>query len=313
MKRLSARNCHLTLACLFTILTACGCSPRIDCPAIADKVGKTDPQVKKFLDIFPNADVSPHTSRSFGEVFPDPRNQHVHVESKLADGYALLMSRSLRVESDGVAFDFEDQPWQYYLVLPNMGGSLPLNEAEFNALLAARGDLDSLRPFGMDFSLPPMDVKKVIDGVRKLYPPARELHEAFPDAWTQVDKPTFTQRGRFYSVADLADVTRPPPRDRVQLSVSHEILVAADGIGVELAAEPNKDISGQMSLYIDSAAGPGGNSTMVLTPEQFQKILAAKGTPAIVQRVWSERPRPERKPERPDGVLPDGKVVDRTP
>ena len=114
----------------------------------------------EFLDIFPNGDVSLDSSHGFRAPFPDPRNQHLRVRNELTDGYAVTMSRGLRVESDGVAFDFEDPSWQYYLVLPSTGAFRRRNEAEFDALLAVGGDLSSLKAFGMDFSLPPMDVAK---------------------------------------------------------------------------------------------------------------------------------------------------------
>jgi len=82
-------NGHLALVCVFTILLTSGCSPRIDRPAITDKIRKADTEVKRFLNVFPDADVSLHTARGFGEGFPDPRDQIVTVRSELSEGMAL--------------------------------------------------------------------------------------------------------------------------------------------------------------------------------------------------------------------------------
>ena len=71
-----------------------------------------------------------------------------------------------------------------------------------------------------------MDEKKVIDGVRKLSPLAVKLHEAFPNNWTKVNKLSYKQSGEFSSSAALGN--------GVELSVNHDIRVAADGFDVEL-------------------------------------------------------------------------------
>jgi hypothetical protein len=149
----------------------------------------------------------------------------------------------------------------------------------------------------MDFSLSPMDEKKVIDGVRKISPLAVKLHQAFPNSWTKVKKLSYKQSGEFSSTAALGK--------GIELSVRHDIRVAADGFNVELVTEPNEEISGRLSLYIPSAGGIGGKSWMDLTFEQFDRIVAAKGAPHVVRQVWSERPRP--KPQDMGTPDPDGK------
>ena len=197
------------------------------------------------------------------------------------------MSRYLYVESDGVTLEADDH-CNFILTTPNYEKHISLNATQFDALLAARGDLGSLKPFGMDFSLSPMDEARVIDGVRKLSPLAVKLHEAFPNNWTKVNKLTYKQSGKFSSSVEFAN--------EVELSVNHEIRVAADGFNVELVAEPNEEISGRLSLYIPSAGGIGGidgESSMDLTSDQFDRILAAKGAPRVVWQVWAERPRPK--------------------
>jgi hypothetical protein len=149
----------------------------------------------------------------------------------------------------------------------------------------------------MDFSLSPMDEKKVIDGVRKLSPLAVKLHQAFPNNWTKVNQLSYKQSGKFSSSAALGN--------GVELSVNHDIRVAADGFNVELVSEPNEEISGLLGLYIPSAGGIDGESSMDLTCEQFDRIVAAKGAPHGVRQVWSERPRP--KPQDMGTPGSDGK------
>jgi hypothetical protein len=212
------------------------------------------------------------------------------------------MSRYLYVESDGVTFEAEDH-CNFCLTTPNEEKHILLNARQFDALLAARGDLGSLKPFGMDFSLSPMDEEKVIDGLRKLSPLAVKLHEAFPNNWTKVNKLSYKQSGQFTSSAALAN--------GVELSVKHQIQVAADGISVELVAgDTGATPVSRIVLYIPSL--PGGrlvnltsDHSMDLTSDQFDRILAAKGAPHVVRKVWAERPSP--KPQDMGTPRPDGK------
>jgi hypothetical protein len=299
MMHVSIKVCRLPVACVFLVLATTGCSPSIDRPGIEEKLRKTDPEIKKFLNAFPNATVSFHTPRSMGQLVPDPRRPIVSVRKELPDGYGVGMSRRLYVDSDGVTFDADDHCY-FSLTTPNYEKHIRLNVHQFDALLAARGDLGSLKPFGVDFSLSHMDETKVIDGVRKLSPLAVKLHQAFPNNSTWVNKPTYRQSGKFSSSVFLAN--------GVELSVNHDIRVAADGFSVELVAESNKEIPGRLRLYVPSAGDIGsidGESSINLTSEQFNRIVAAKGASHVVRQVWSERPRP--KPQDMGTPDPDGK------
>jgi hypothetical protein len=145
------------------------------------------------------------------------------------------MWRSLQVEDDGVTFKV-DEGRGGYLGIPSYPHRIALDALQFDALLAARGDLGSLKPLGMDFSLTSMDEKKVIDGVRKLSPLAVKLHQAFPNNWTKANKLSYKQSGKFSSSAALGN--------GVELSVNRDIRVAADGFNVELVAEPHESRRG---------------------------------------------------------------------
>ena len=140
---------HLTGVCVFSILAVCGCSPRIDRPAIEANLRKTDPTIKKFLEAYPNADVSIRSRRSFGAIYDDPRIQHAYIRHELADGIAVSMSANLRVESDGVSFSFADdsQGWLCSLSSRSCSRNIFLSESQLKALLSAGGELASLKPF----------------------------------------------------------------------------------------------------------------------------------------------------------------------
>ena len=188
------------------------------------------------------------------------------------------MWRPLRVESDGVTFEFRYDPrWKYSLWLPSNPVSIQLGQTKFDALLASRGDLDRLKPLGIDLSLAPMDEERVIAGVRELYPPAGKMHEMLPYDQAEVRKMRFKQTGSF-----TARWGRQ--RDGTHLTVRHDIRVAADGVGVELVGEPPP-----ITLHIESP-DEGHAPAMELTPEQFDRIIGAKGDIAVVRQVWSERP-----------------------
>ena len=70
-----------------------------------------------------------------------------------------------------------------------------------------------------------------------------------------------------------------------------------------------EEVPGRLSPCRTAASiGPEASSSMDLTSEQFDRILAAKGAQRVVQQVWSERPSRKAKTKRlPDR---DGKYED---
>jgi hypothetical protein len=283
-------------------LVVSGCAPQVDDQAIINTIRKTDPEVVRLVDFFPRCTPSLDKVLPGKQQLPDPFSQKriFSIRGGGREDYTIRMARGLTVHSDGIAFELLGTKWSYRLEFAE-DVAVSLTEREFDALLTSGGNLGSLKPYGKDFSLSPMDERKVIDHVREAYSPAHVLHDAFPDAWTKVFKNRYEQTGNFVSVARLDGGN--------ELSVQCEIQVAADGIGVELVEQPSGQVA-RLSLYLaqgsesmtldrgklgggggtrDLDATMDGGKSMILEPEKFDRILKEKGAPAVIQQVWSQR------------------------
>lgn len=214
------------LAILSVLTVSCGCAARVDDSKLIRDARQANPKATQLSQSL--RDVQVQVTRQDGAK-GDPfwRSATITWHAKLARGFDVAVSQSLQIARSGSSTPLSSS---CSVRSPN-GQTGELTKPEFDALLAAHGDLASLQTFGFVFALKPVDTARMIEALRKVDPCVDRLYQAHP-ATVRAE----SHRLHPFKVNAKVEVWVPVGKG-YNLWLGRAIRVAADGVTPEVVGE----------------------------------------------------------------------------